>query len=113
LRVRTLASVAGLMASLSCRGAPEKAPDAPAPRTHTVAMELVKFQPEKLSVNTGDSVVWVNKDMVPHTVVSKTGGFDSRDVAAGASWTFTAKTPGEFEYVCTLHPVMKAVLQVK
>jgi plastocyanin len=106
-----MASAAGVVLSLSCGGGPEKPPDPP--RTHTVSMELVKFQPEKIIVKAGDSIVWINKDVFPHTVVSKPAGFDSREVAAGASWTFTPKTPGEFEYVCTLHPVMKGVLEVK
>ncbi len=113
LHVRAVAAVAGLLVSLSCGGATDKAAVAPPPKTHTVVIELVKFQTEKLTVNAGDSVVWVNKDVFPHTVVSKTGGFDSREIASGASWTFTPKTAGEFPYVCTLHPVMTAVLVVK
>ena len=76
-------------------------------------MELVKFQPKKVTVRAGDSVVWTNRDLFPHTVVSKTAGIESREIASGASWTFTPKMPGEFEYVCTLHPVMKGVLEVK
>ena len=113
MQVRTIASAAGLVVCLSCGGGTEQAPKAPAPQTHTVAMELVKFQPDTLTINRGDSVVWTNKDLFPHTVVSKVGGFDSREVAAGASWTFTANSGGEVEYVCTLHPVMKGVLRVK
>ena len=106
-----MVSVAGLLVSVSCGGGPEKSPDPP--RTHTVSVELGKVQPEKLTVKAGDSVVWKNKDLFPHTVVSKTAGMDSREIAAGATWTFTPKTTGDFEYVCTLHPVMKGVLEVK
>jgi plastocyanin len=52
----------------------------------------------------------VNRDPFPHTATS--AKFDSKDIAPGASWTFTAKAPGELPYVCTLHPTMKGTLRV-
>jgi plastocyanin len=79
---------------------------------HTVVIEGVKFEPEALTVNRGDTIVWVNKDPFPHTVTAK-GVFDSHDIAAGKSWKYTASKAGEYAYVCTLHPNMKATLTVK
>src|SRR4029079_9253290 len=73
----------------------------------------MRFQPETLTVAPGDSVVWVNKDLVPHTVTSEAGGFDSQIIQAEKSWRFTARKKGDFAYICTLHPTMKAILQVK
>jgi plastocyanin len=78
---------------------------------HTVVMEAVSFQPTDLTVSAGDAVVWVNKDPFPHTATSSV--FDSKTIAAGESWTYTAKTRGEFPYVCTLHPTMKGTLRVR
>jgi plastocyanin len=72
----------------------------------------VAYQPDALTVKRGDTVVWVNKDPFPHTVTAK-GIFDSRDIAAGKSWTYTASKPGEYAYICTLHPNMKATLKVE
>ncbi len=89
------------------------AADARKPATHTVTMEATQFQPTVLTVAAGDSVVWVNKDPFPHTATSKPGGFDSQVIVAGKSWTFTPSKKGEFAYVCTLHPTMKATLRVK
>ena len=85
---------------------------AAAAETHTVVMDGVKFVPESLTVNRGDTIVWQNKDPFPHTVTAK-GVFDSHDIAAGKSWRYTARKTGEFAYVCTLHPNMKATLIVK
>ena len=79
---------------------------------HTVVIEGVKFEPEALTVNRGDTIVWVNKDPFPHTVTAKRA-FDSHDIAAGKSWKYTASKAGEYAYVCTLHPNMKATLTVK
>jgi plastocyanin len=85
----------------------------PKPKTHTVTMENMRFQPESLTVARGDTVVWVNKDLVPHTATSKTGGFDSQIIQADKSWRFTVRKKGDFVYVCTFHPTMTAMLRVK
>jgi plastocyanin len=39
--------------------------------------------------------------------------FDSKSIAAGQSWTLTPPKPGEYAYVCALHPAMKATLRVR
>ena len=83
------------------------------PKTHTVTMENMRFQPESLTVTRGDTVVWVNKDLVPHTATSKAGGFDSQVIQAEKSWKFTVRKKGDFAYACTFHPTMTAMLRVK
>jgi hypothetical protein len=37
----------------------------PKPVTHTLTIEGMQFGPATLAVKTGDSIVWVNKDMFP------------------------------------------------
>ena len=86
------------------------AAQAPGPATHTVVMEAVAFQPPALTIKAGDRVVWVNRDPFPHTATSP--AFDSKDIAPGASWTYTPNAPGDVPYVCTLHPTMKGLLRV-
>jgi plastocyanin len=90
-----------------------RAEERPKPTTHTVTMENMRFQPEIVTVARGDTVVWVNKDLVPHTATSKAGGFDSQTVQAEESWRVTVRTKGDFAYVCTFHPTMRATLRVK
>ena len=51
----------------------------------------MRFQPEVLTVAPGDTVVWVNKDLVPHTATSKAGGFDSKEIQADKSWRYTSE----------------------
>jgi len=79
---------------------------------HTVVMDGVKFEPAALTVSSGDTVVWINKDPFPHTATAR-GVFDSHEIAAGKSWKFTPGKAGVYEYVCTLHPGMKGTLTVK
>jgi plastocyanin len=66
-----------------------------------------------LTVRKGDRVTWVNKDMFPHTATAGDGTFDSGSIAANASWTYTADKTGEYPYICTFHPTMKARLIVQ
>src|SRR5688500_12124474 len=82
-------------------------------RVHTVLIEGMRFQPEGLTVAAGDTVAWINRDMEPHTATSASGRFDSSEIAAGKSWTYTVRATGEFTYICTYHPLMKATLRVR
>jgi plastocyanin len=83
------------------------------PRTHTVVIEGTRFQPESLTVRTGDTIVWVNNDLFPHTATATNSTFNSQVIAAGASWKYVAKKKGEFPYGCVFHPTMKASLLVR
>ena len=58
----------------------------------------MRFQPETLDVARGDTVVWVNKDLVAHTATSEAGGFDSKVIQPEKSWKFTVTKKGEFAY---------------
>jgi plastocyanin len=83
------------------------------PKTHTGTIEGMRFQPAVLTVSPGDTIVWVNKDIVPHTATSKTGRFDSKDIQVDKSWKYTIRKMGDFAYICTFHPTMKAMLRVE
>jgi len=90
---------------------PAAAADKPG-RTHEIVIQGLQYVPETLTVRRGDVVVWTNKDPFPHTATAA-GAFDSKSIAAGASWRFTARRAGSFPYVCTLHSNMKGTLQVE
>ncbi|RQT22159.1 cupredoxin family copper-binding protein [Burkholderia contaminans] len=88
------------------------AADVAAGTTHQVTIEGMRFNPASLTVARGDTIVWVNKDLVAHTATAA-GVFDSHEIAPDASWTDVANTPGRHAYLCTFHPAMKATLTVK
>lgn len=83
------------------------------PATHTVTIEEMQFKPAELAVKVGDSIVWVNKDMFPHTATSETKAFDSQQIDPGQSWTYRAVKKGAGPYICTLHPTMQGTLRIK
>ena len=89
------------------------APPQPKPKVHKVSIAEMRFTPPTLSGARGDLIIWVNKDIVPHTATSEAGGFDSKTIEPNASWSVRLRTAGKFGYVCLLHPTMKGVVEVK
>jgi plastocyanin len=85
----------------------------PVQKPHTVTIEGLQFRPQTLTVRRGDRVRWINKDLFPHTVTASDKAFDSRSIAANASWTYVARKPGDYAYACTFHPTMKGMLIVQ
>lgn len=81
--------------------------------THTVVIADMKFSPESLTVKSGDTIVWVNKDFFPHNARAQDGSFGSPDLGTNKNWRYVASKPGTFAYVCTLHPTMKATVTVR
>ncbi|MDR5740994.1 MULTISPECIES: cupredoxin family copper-binding protein [unclassified Caballeronia] len=81
--------------------------------THVVVIEGMRFDPPALTVARGDRVVWINKDLLPHTATADAKAFDSHDIAANASWSYVARDAGHYAYSCALHPAMHAVLDVR
>ena len=89
------------------------AAERPGSKTHTVTVDGMRFQPDDLTVASGDTVVWVNKDLVAHTATSETGGFDSRIIQPEDHGRSPSRRRENFPYVCRLHPTMQAMLRVK
>ena len=81
--------------------------------THTVTIDATSYSPRTLTVRVGDSVVWVNKDLIPHTATSKAAPFDSTVILAGKSWSTTPGKRGSFPYSCTFHPTMTGTITVR
>ena len=78
-----------------------------------VAIANFAFSPTSLTVKAGDTVTWTNQDSTAHTVTADDGSFDSKNVAAGASFSQTFATAGTFAYHCTIHPTMTATVVVQ
>src|SRR5687767_4690076 len=85
----------------------------PAPRVHTVAMRNFGFDPADLIVAVGDTIAWTNADFVPHTATARDAAWDSKTIAANATWRFVATAPGRHEYYCVFHPNMKGAVVVR
>jgi plastocyanin len=60
----------------------------------------------------GQEVTWTNHDPAQHTVTQEGGGFDSGKMAAKGTFSHTFDQPGEYRYICALHPGMKGKVVV-
>ncbi len=84
------------------------------PRRHVVEIRAMTFHPAVLEVARGDTVEWINRDIVPHTATAGgVGGWDTGTLAAGQGGLVVAGRAGEVTYVCVLHPVMRGRMIVR
>lgn len=77
-----------------------------------VLIRNMSFDPSPLTVVAGTKVTWKNQDGVTHTVTSNTGLFDSGNLGANQSFSYTFSTPGTYEYYCKLHSGMNGTVIV-
>jgi amicyanin len=70
------------------------------------------FTPANIQVKAGTTVTWTNQDTAPHTVTFRNGMKDSGLLRQGQSFSYTFTSPGAYDYYCTVHPYMTAVVNV-
>jgi len=86
----------------------------------TVDLKDLAFGPATITISQGDTVTWTNdEEIMPHDVTSGALGqtdlgqqFGSEVLTPGQSFTATFSQPGEFVYLCRLHPTMTGVVVV-
>ncbi len=82
-----------------------------AAKHHQVFISGFEFVPKVLKLSTGDTVTWVNKDVVPHNIIVGTKHIKlSPDLVRGEKFTFVAKA--SLSYECGFHPSMKGRLVI-
>jgi plastocyanin len=87
---------------------------APANPSGTISIDNFTFGPATLTVKTGGSVTWVNKDDIPHAIASATSAFTkSKALDTDDTFSFTFTTPGTYKYFCYLHPQMVGSIVVE
>ncbi|WP_102418721.1 MULTISPECIES: cupredoxin family copper-binding protein [unclassified Mycobacterium] len=102
---------AGSGTSMSMGSVSITAPAAPASGDQ-VNIDGFAFAPATLTVAAGTTVTWTNRDEEPHTVVASDGSFHSPGMGTGATFTHTFSAPGTFDYVCSIHPMMRGTVVV-
>jgi len=72
------------------------------------------FHPPSITVKSGETITWINRDEEPHTVVSvgkkfpKSSGLDTDQ-----EYSITVGAPGTYEYFCSVHPKMTGTIVVE
>lgn len=82
------------------------------PRRHVVEIRGMAFVPEVLRVARGDTIVWVNRDIVPHTATAAPA-WDTGTLRQQERGVIVPNRAGRVRYRCTLHPSMTATLIIR
>jgi plastocyanin len=70
------------------------------------------FLPAKISASVGKALTFLNSDDTPHQI-SVANGPKTEVFLRGQRASLTFDKPGEYSYICGLHPSMKGVIEVK
>jgi plastocyanin len=112
MRLQHRAAIVAVLALTGCfSDRPATSPEPPVGGT-TVDIRDFAYVPPNLSVASGATIRWTNRDDVAHTVSADDGSSFDANVGPGASFSFTAGAPGRYTYFCRFHPFMKAAVTV-
>jgi plastocyanin len=103
-----------MIATLLLAGTPSvTANDQASAASVDVKIDNFTFGPQTLTVSVGTTVVWTNRDDIPHTVVSTDGVFKSKVRDTDEKFSYTFNKAGTYPYFCSVHPKMtgKVVVQ--
>ena len=79
--------------------------------TITVTIENLTFQPAEVKAKVGDTVQWVNKDVVAHSATARDKSFEVIQPPK-KTVTQTLTKAGSFDFYCKYHPNMTGRLIV-
>ena len=79
--------------------------------TIEITIENLVFSPANAKATVGDTIVWINKDIVAHTATARNGDWD---VAQPPKKTvpLVLRKAGSIDYYCRHHPNMKGTIVV-
>lgn len=80
---------------------------------HKVDIKNMAFSPATLNVEAGDTVIFTNRDSIPHTGTAKDKSFDTGILSQGQSGTVKVAAAGKFDYFCAIHPSMTGKITAK
>lgn len=99
--------LAGTVPNAPCRAAgPDQQQEA---ALVEVRIEGLQFVPKRIAVRPQQMIRWINRDLVPHTVLAADGSFSSPVMKPGDGFVAPAP-PKELSYRCTLHTGMEGTI---
>ena len=78
---------------------------------HTVEIRELVFVPASIKVKPGDTVTWVNRDIVPHTASAIDGSWNTGLIARNETKSIVITSDTATLYFCQYHPSMQAQLK--
>jgi plastocyanin len=73
--------------------------------TIQIVMDKMVFSPTETVASVGDTIEWVNNDILAHTATARNGHWDVA-IAANKTVSLVLKKAGPIDYYCRYHPNM-------
>jgi len=109
-----LCAIAFLNLSLFAIAGEMKNDDNTSSKQNRIEIKDFAFNPQTITVKSGEKVTWINRDEEPHTIVSVGKQFKkSTALDTDQEFTITAGAPGTYEYFCSVHPKMTGTIVVE
>ena len=80
---------------------------------YEIRIEGFAFDPDEITIASGDTVTWTNHDDSRHTVTEDDDAFDSEDLDTEDSFSWTVDVAGNYSYHCGRHSSMTGVVNVE
>jgi len=107
-----LGGIAFLNLSLFALGGEMKSDDSA--KQNKIEIKDFAFNPQTITVKSGEKVTWINRDEEPHTIVSVEKQFKkSMALDTDQEFTITTGAPGTYTYFCSVHPKMTGTIVVE
>ena len=109
-----LCGIAFLNLSLFALAGEMKNADETTTKQNRIEIKDFAFNPQTITVKSGEKVTWINRDEEPHTIVSVEKQFKkSTALDTDQEFTITAGAPGTYTYFCSVHPKMTGTIVVE
>jgi plastocyanin len=82
------------------------------PDDTTIIIKKLEFHPQRLTVDAGSNVLWINEDGTQHIIRDEDNAWRVGILGPGGAGSFTFENPGRHTYTCSVHPSMKGTLIV-
>ena len=80
--------------------------------TIEIVMDKLVFAPAQVEAKVGDTIEWVNRDILAHTATTSAGDDWNVIIAPNKTEKLVLEKAGTVDYYCKYHPNMKGRLNV-
>jgi plastocyanin len=111
-RVACLTAMAGFLACAEASTSPAMDVPSGSGRGAAVRLEFASYAPARITVLSGDTVIWTNSATRTHTVTAERDSWSSKRLSPGDTFSRRFDTPGVVGYYCQIHPFMQGEVNV-
>ncbi len=112
-RMALLCAMSFLNLSIFALAGEMKDADTTGSKQNRIEIKDFAFNPQTLTVKSGEKITWINRDEEPHTIVSVEKQFKkSTALDTDQEFTITTGAPGTYTYFCSVHPKMTGTIVV-